>query len=541
MRDGDLGNLTYDSNRYSPLDEINKDTIKGLKLAFAVPLMPPSQGSAFATSALQGTPLVEDGIMFMTDGWGRLYRINMTLGDRGLIEWIMDPKTDPEIATGILNNRGAALMGDAVYSMSPEGRLICTDKVTGEVRWEVETQLNPAEYFSMAPLAVKDKIIMGPAGGDGPMRGRIEARSPVDGELLWTFHTIPEPGEPNGDTWEGESWKTGGAATWVTGSFDPELNQIVYGIGNPQPDFDASLRRGDNLYSDSTVAVNADTGEMNWYFQYTPNDSWDYDEVGIQQILTTKIDGVDRKVVARYARNGFFYTLDAKIGEFLKVGQYVNQVTWTKGINPETGKPIEYDPTLEEQVYIADTRVTKDKPIFGADAISGFEFCPYIEGGVNMYPSAYSPKTGLVYGLQIEGCHAGPLGAPRPEGFPLTGAMLAVDPATAQVVKRLDMTTTGRSGALATAGGIVFGGNTGGEFFAVDDTTLEKVWQIHLGTVIDAPPITFQINGKQYVAVAVGPGGIPLDFHHYAAEGSDPNAAAYMNFQKSSTIYVFTL
>src|SRR5690606_15492071 len=211
------------------------DTIKRLKLAFAVPLMPPSQGAGFASSALQGTPLVEDGIMYTTDGWGRVYRINMTSGDRGLIEWIADPKTDPEIATGILNNRGVSLYGDAIYSVTPDGRLLCIDKVTGEIRWEVETQQNPAEYFTMAPLAIKDKIILGPAGGDGPMRGRIEARSPTDGELLWTFHTIPEPGEPGGDTWEGNSWETGGAALWVTGSYDPELNQIVYGIGNPQP------------------------------------------------------------------------------------------------------------------------------------------------------------------------------------------------------------------------------------------------------------------------------------------------------------------
>ena len=527
-------NMTYNSNRYSTLDEINKDTVKGLKLAFAVPLAPASQGSSFASSALQGTPLVEDGIMWTTDGWGRVYRIDMSKGDRGYIDWIMDPKTDPEIATGLLNNRGVALYGDSVYSMSPDGRFIRTDKVTGEVKWEVETQQNPAEYFSMAPLAINGKIIIGPGGGDGPMRGRLEARDPENGDLLWTFWTVPGPGEPGHESWKDEAWKTGGSATWVTGSYDPDRNELVWGIGNPYPDFEPQKRPGDNLYSNSTVAVNADTGKINWHFQYTPNDSWDFDEVGTQQLYTTDVRGTEAKVVGHFARNGFFYNLDAGTGAYVNGSQYSKQVTWTAGIDPKTGMPIEYDATKDVQTYIAETRLNAS--LFGPDAPDQ-SYCPYIEGGVNMYPTSYSPITKLTYGLGIEGCSY----ATRPEGEVLTGSLTAIDVATGTVTKQLDLTSTGRGGTLATAGRIVFGGSTNGDVFAVDDTTLERLWNINLGTTIDAPPITFQINGKQYIAIMVGPGGIPLDFHHYAALGTDEKADTFLNFQKSSTLYVFTL
>ena len=532
-----MNNRTYDSNRHSPLDEINKDNVKNLKLAFAVPLAPPSQGASFATSSLQGTPLVEDGVMFMTDGWGRLYRIDMTSGDRGLIDWIMDPKTDPELATGILNNRGAALLGDAVYTMSPDGRLIATDAATGEVRWEVETQQNPAEYFSMAPLAIDGKLIVGPAGGDGPMRGRIEARSAEDGSLLWTFNTVPGPGEPGHESWGGNSWETGGVSTWVTGSFDPDKNELIWGLGNPYPDWTPSDRPGDNLYSNSTVALDADSGALSWYFQYTPNDSWDFDEVGSQQLYNAQVNGEDRKLVGHFGRNGFFYNLDFSNGQFVNGSQYLDQVNWTAGIDPKTGKPVEYDPNAEVQSYRAESRVSTSPfdPSDGED----YKFCPYWEGGVNMFPSTFSPKTGLLYAVAMEGCTYRP--TERPEDARITGTMLAVDIATGQVEKKVDFPWAGRGGTVSTDGGLVFGASVNGDLFAVDDTTLEKLWSINLGTMMDAPPITFEINGKQYVAVAVGPGGVGVDFHHYAGMSGDPKAADMMNFQKSSTIYVFTL
>jgi len=530
-------NRTYDGNRYSPLEEINKTNVKNLKLAFAVPLAPPSQGAGSFYSSLQGTPLVDNGIMYMSDGWGRVYRIDLTAGDRGFIDWIMDPHTDPEIATGIMNNRGVALYKDAVYSLSPDGRLIATDAATGEVRWEVETQQNPVEYFSMAPLVIKDKILIGPAGGDGPMRGRIEARNPENGDLIWTFNTVPGKGEPGNETWEGNSWETGGVATWVTGSYDKDRNELIWGLGNPNPAFEPKARPGDNLYSDSTVALDADTGKLKWHFQYTPNDGWDFDEVGTQQLYKANINGKETNVVGHFGRNGFFYNLDGTNGAYLNGSQYLNKVTWTKGIDPKTGKPVEYDPNKKFQTYIPETRVL-DTPFAQNDG-SKYEFCPYWEGGVNMFPTTYSPKTGLVYGVGMEGCTYRPNERPD-DGF-ITGTLVGVDIATGEVKTRADFKSAGRGGTVSTAGGLVFGQSVNGDLFALDDTTMERLWNINLGTMLDAPPITFAINGKQYLAVAVGPGGVGLDFHKYASHSSDEKAAAMANFQRSSTLYFFSL
>lgn len=522
-------NRTYDANRYSPLDEINKENVGDLKVAFTVPLMPPSKGAGAFASSLQGTPLVEDGIMYMSDGWGRVYRINLTSGDRGYIDWIMDPETNPEFATGILNNRGVALYGDSIYSVTPDCGFLRIDKETGEILWRVEMQQNPVEYCTMAPLAVNDKIIVGPAGGDGPMRGRIEARSPEDGSVLWTFDTILDASFEEGA-------ETGGGATWVTGSFDPERNELVWGIGNPYPDWEPQLRPGDNLYTNSTVAIDADTGEVNWHFQYTPNDSWDFDEVGSQQLITAEVGGSEKEMVAHFGRNGFYYGLDAANGAYLNGSQYAEKVTWTEGIDPKTGMPVEYDPELSVQTYLPETRMK-----FGLmDMPSDFEFCPYWEGGVNMFPTTYSHDTKRVYGLLMEGCTYNP--SSRPEDAHITGAVVSVDPATGEVDQRTDFSSTGRGGLLSTAGGLVFATSSNGDIFALDDTTLERLWNFNVGTMIDAPPITFAIDGKQYVALAVGPGGVGLGFHNYPGKSSDADeAAAAQKFQPASTMYFFSL
>lgn len=529
-------NRTYDGNRYSPLDEINRDTVKGLKVAFTVPLAPPSVGAGSFSSSLQGTPLVEDGIMYMSDGWGRVYRIDMTKGDRGFINWIMDPQTDPEFATGILNNRGVALYGNNIYSLSPDGAFIATDKETGEVKFRVETQQNPAEYFSMAPLAINGKIIIGPAGGDGPMRGRLEARDPETGDLIWTFYTVPGEGEAGHETWENNAWETGGSATWVTGSFNVARNELVWGIGQPYPAYSPKERPGDNLYSNLTVALDADTGKLKWHFQYTPNDSWDFDEVGSQQLYNAKVNGEDQLLLGHFGRNGFFYNLDGTNGAYVNGEQYVDRVTWTKGLDPKTGKPVEYTPNGGVQTYLPETRL--DASVFtteGADK----SYCPFIEGGVNMFPTTYSPRTKLVYGLAIQGCAFNQAAIPEDEY--LTGSVSAVDTATGKVAKRLDLTSAPKGGAFSTAGGLVFGTSANGDLYALDDETLERVWTFNVGTMIDAPPMTFQINGKQYIAVAVGPGGVGMNFEKYPARAKDENAKSMANFQQASTLYVFSL
>jgi alcohol dehydrogenase (cytochrome c) len=524
-------NRTYDSNRFSPLDQINKDNVKDLKVAFTVPLIPGSTGAGAFASSLQGTPLVDNGIMFMSDGWGRIYRIDLTKGDRGYIDWIFDPETDSELATGILNNRGVALYGDSIYSVTPDCGLVRVNKETGELIWRVEMQQNPVEYCTIAPLAINGKIIVGPAGGDGPMRGRLEAYNPEDGSLIWDFQTILDSSFETGA-------ETGGGAVWVTGSYDIERDELVWGIGNPYPDWEPSKRPGDNLYTNSTVALDAATGQIKWHFQYTPNDSWDFDEVGTQQLITANIDGEDRKLVSHFGRNGFYYGLDATNGSYVNGSQYAKKVTWTKGIEPKTGKPLEYNSDLKVQTYLPETRMDFDLMAMPSE----FEFCPYWEGGVNMFPTSYSLKTKLVYGLLMEGCTYNPASRPDDEKNHITGAVVAVDPTTGAVVQRHEFDSTGRGGALATAGGVVFATSSNGDIFALDDTSLERLWNFNVGTMVDAPPITFEINGKQYLAIAIGPGGVGLGFHKYPDKSSDADAAAAAkNFQPASMMYFFSL
>ena len=524
-------NRTYDSNRYSPLDQITKDNVKDLKVAFTVPLMPGSTGAGAFASSLQGTPLVDSGIMFMSDGWGRIYRIDLTKGDRGYIDWIYDPDTDGELATGILNNRGVALYGDSIYSVTPDCGLVRVNKETGELVWRVEMQQNPVEYCTMAPLAIDGKIIVGPAGGDGPMRGRLEAFNPEDGAQIWDFQTVLDSSFETGA-------ETGGGAVWVTGAYDVSRNELVWGIGNPYPDWEPAKRPGDNLYTNSTVALDANTGEIKWHFQYTPNDSWDFDEVGTQQLITATIDGEERKLVSHFGRNGFYYDLDATNGSYVNGSQYAKKVTWTKGIEPKTGKPVEYDPALSVQKYIPETRMDFDLMAMPSE----FEFCPYWEGGVNMFPTTYSLKTKLVYGLLMEGCTYNPGSRPDDEKNHITGALLSIDPTTGAVVQRHEFPATGRGGTVSTAGGVVFGTSSNGDIFALDDTSLEKLWNFNVGTMVDAPPITFEINGKQYLAIAIGPGGVGLGFHKYPDKSSDAEAAnAAKQFQPASTMYFFSL
>ena len=538
--------MTYDANRYSTLDQINTGNVADLSVAFMMPLAPPEQGG-FAMSSLHATPLVDDGMMYMVDGWSRVYAIDVTAGDRAFIRWVMDPAIARD-TDGIANNRGVALLGNTVYSIALDGLFLATDAGTGELLWAVPTEQNPVEYFTMAPLALDGKLIIGPAGGDGPMRGRLEARDADNGDLLWTFHTIPGPGEPGNETWGGNSWEVGGGATWATGAYDVEQNLLVWGIGNPQPDWDPTLRPGDNLFTDSAVAINADTGELQWYFQYTPNDSWDYDEIGTH--LLYAVDG--RPTVGHFGRNGFFYNLDGTTGEFITGTQYLDLVTWTEGLDDKTGLPLEYDPNLDVQVYRGAGEQVEVGG-FGGGVQNmpdrNLNFCPYWEGGVNFYPTSYSQRTGLAYGSAMEGCNDFSTGAFANFGqvggvtgdIPLTGSVTAIDVATGELVAKHSMPYIGRSGVLSTAGGVVFSASLNGDFFALDDQTMEVLWNFNVGTGIEAPPITFVVNGTQYIALAVGPGGIGQAFHRYAEHGDDPNAAAMGNAQPTSFMLFFAL
>jgi alcohol dehydrogenase (cytochrome c) len=532
----------YQSHRFSPLDEINAGNAGGLKLAFAVPLGG-TEPSGFGPGAYEATPLVADGRMYLSDPWGTPYKIDVSSGTRGQIEWICDTGIDKDPSWGILAvNRGVALWGDLVVTNLPDGRVVACDQASGDVVWDQQIATEPGEGFTGAPLAVGDHIIVGQSYGDWATRGWIAALDAATGEEVWRFFTVPEPGQPGSETWLCEEagnpdcWRTGGAAAWVTGSYDAETNTLLYGTGNPVPMFDPEYRPGDNLYSNSLVALDADTGALKWHFQYTPGDYLDYDEVGSHLLIDKEIDGEMRQVVAHFGRNGFFYTLDRTNGSFVTATQYVELLNWTEGIDEKTGLPVSYDPNASLQAYAEDVVVRRDGgPVNG---------CPHIQGGINFWPTAYNPLTGLAYGHSIEGCSdvsnvpvapedvvAGAIfqGGAATDAGEIDGSIVAHDPATgAQVVKAM-REYPGYAGVMLTPD-LVWVGELDGTFAAFDATTLEEVWSINVGSAFKAPAISYAVDGKQYIAIVGGTLGLGT-FGHPELE----------NTQVHNMLYVFTL
>jgi len=499
-----MNHRTYDGQRFSPLSRINKDNVKGLRLAYAIPLAG-TQGKEF----IEATPLAEDGFLYITDSWGVLYKIDATAGDIGRIVWRMDPKQNRQAA-----NRGAALWGNLVVSPSSgPARIIAADKNTGQIVWE--TNVSDAERITItgAPLPIKDKIIIGASGGDAGARDWIAALDAATGKLLWRQYTIPAPGEPGSETWKDKNnaWQTGGGAVWVTGTYDPDSNQTLWGVGNPVPMMDARLRPGDNLFTNSVVSWDPDNGKMNWYFQYTPGDMWDFDEVGTHILIDRVVDGQPRKLVTHSARNGFVYTMERNNGAMVGAKPYM-EVNWTKGIDQKTGKPIDYDPNKDVQTYSGIADPTSENPVK--------KVCPNRTGGNNYWPSAYSPKTQLLYIPAMTACefvtNDTALVAREPGWYKRTGGgykvddryesnLTAVDPVTLEIKKNLHLPYPNYSGMLATAGGLVFLALLDGTVAAYDDITLDPLWKINVGSGFSAPPMTFEVNGKQYVAIASGP------------------------------------
>src|SRR5947208_4083936 len=385
-----MNHRTYDGQRFSPLERINKTNVKGLKLAYAVPL-----GGGAGNEFTNATPLVEDGFMYVTDSWGVLYKIDVTSGEYGRIVWRMDPKQERQ-----LRNRGAALWGNLVITgagINP-ARIIATDKETGKIVWDTAFPETPEVTFTSAPLAIKDKIVFGAANGDQGVRDWMGALDAATGKKLWLKYTIPGPGEPGHETWKGNTnaWQTGGAAVWVTGTYDTATNQTIWGTGNPVPMFDPLHRPGDNLYTNSAISWDPDTGKMNWYFQYTPGDMWDFDEVGTHILIDGEVAGRPRKLITHSARNGFVYTMDRYNGQIVSAKPYMDNINWTKGIDQKTGKPLDYDPGKDIQTYSGIANPTPQNPIK--------RICPNRTGGNNYWPSSYRPKTKLLHIPAMTAC-----------------------------------------------------------------------------------------------------------------------------------------
>ena len=538
----------YSSWSYSSLDQIDRDSVGDLKMAFHLPISSAlfdATTQLFGASQLENRPLVIDGTMYFSDAWGITYAVDVTNADLPRILWVTDPAMDRE-SGNILVTRGIAAYGDNIYTNLGDGRVIGMDAGTGEILFDTQVGRTEANWegdigegFTAAPMTMQNKVLAGQSLGDWGTRGFLAALDAESGEELWRTYTVPGPGEFGHETWAdeaGTAWHTGGGSLWQTGSYDPDTNLTIWGTANPVPMFDPEYRPGDNLFTNSALAFDVDDGSIAWYFQYTPNESWDYDEIGIHTLITAVIDGEERNIVTHYARNGYYYQLDATNGQFINATQYVAEVTWTEGIDEKTGLPLEYDPNLELQTYIPETRGTRDDP--------HFEFCPTLVGGTRWQPTAYNPDNGLNYVSGVDGCSGidvnpeepvpgqifigGDFGGAGSTSEP-PGMIVAIDVASGEIVSKLDMTYQSLSGVLATAGGIIFHGGLDGRLTAHNDRTLEELWAFPTGITIKAPPITYSIDGKQFIAVIAGAGG------------GGGGYAALANMQAGASLFVFSL
>jgi alcohol dehydrogenase (cytochrome c) len=532
-----MNHRDFGAQRFSPLDAINKTNVKNMKLLFAVAI-----GGSAGNEALEATPLVDDGFMYIADHWGAVYKIDVRSGTAGRIVWKMDPGQER-----LDRNRGVALWGNLVISVtSYDGRVIATDKETGKVVWDKNLRDQPDVELTAAPLALKDSIIIGASGGDRGVRDWIASLDAKTGELRWKKFAVPAPGEPGSETWKDKvnAWQSGGGAFYVTGSYDPATNTTYWGSGNPVPGYDSAYRPGDNLYTNSLIAIDAATGKFNWHFQYTPNDKRDYDETGTHILIDTTINGENRKIVSHAGRNGFNYSFDRLNGQFLKAGQHVGKVTWTKGIDPKTGKPVDYDPARDVQIYAEPANVNDDKTTRNV--------CPDNAGGTNYWPAAYSPKTKFVYIPELEGCaditpdysrHVkGKFdGGTYVNPGRISSGIVMFDPASGEMKKRVDFAYPNFAGVLSTAGGIVVTALLDGSVIAFDDETLDVLWRINVGSGFNAPPMTYSVNGKQYIAVASGPCCVRPSGQNANSRSRIARTPELREMSQATVLYVFGL
>ena len=492
------------SQRYSGLNQITPANVANLESKWVV------QNQVFG--AWQSNPLIVDGMMYVTQRPNDVMAIDAKTGK---MFWLYryTPSPDARVCCGA-NNRGVAILGDTLYLGTLDAHLIALDARSGKPLWNVEVgDVKLAYSITMMPLIVKDKVVVGVGGGEFGIRGYVAAYNAKTGKEAWKFYTIPAPGEPGNDSWQGESWKTGAGSVWVTGSYDPDLNLTYWGIGNPGPDWNPDQRRGDNLYTDSVVALDADTGKLRWHFQFTPNDAYDYDSVQVPVLADIEWQGKPRKVMMWANRNGYFYVLDRATGEFL-LGKPFVKVNWASGLDAK-GRPVQTPQPFGSPTW------------------------PGNQGATNWYPPSFSPRTGLFYvsawenyatiyrkeeavyqpGRNFSGGGFTVL-SPTP-GAPTvgigrrspinnwtdevgSGATIAIDPRTGEHKWKFQQFDVNDSGILTTASDLLFTGGREGYVFALDARDGKLLWRANLGGQIVMAPVTYMVGGKQYVSVISG-------------------------------------
>lgn len=509
--------LGLQGQRFSPLDKLNADTVKNLIPAFVLSYGDEKQRGQ------EAQPLVHNGKIFVTASYSRVFTVDAKTGEE---LW----QYDHRLPDGILPccdvvNRGGALYDNLFIFSTLDAQLVALDQDTGKVVWKEKMEDYKAGYSNTAaPIIVNGKVITGVSGGEFGIVGKVEARDAKTGKLVWMRPTVEGhmgslDGKDNGITgetnksWPGDLWKTGGAATWLGGTYDAETNTLFFGTGNPAP-WNSHLRPGDNLYSSSILAINPDDGKIKWSYQWTPHDGWDFD--GVNEFVSFDLKQADGKVIkagGHADRNGFFYVLDRTNGQLISANPFVNKITWAKGIDLKTGRP-EYDDTNRPGAPAA---ADKGQSVFSA---------PSFLGGKNWMPMAYNPTTDLFYvpanewGMDIwnepisykKG--AAYLGAGftiKPLNEDYIGALRAIDPKTGKIVWEAKNKAPLWGGVLTTAGNLVFTGTPEGYLKAFDAKSGNELWKFQTGSGVVGCPITWEQDGEQFVAVPSGWGGaVPL-------------------------------
>lgn len=481
-------NGTLDSQRYSRLDQVDTTNVDQLELKWAhhIPQL----------DRAETTPLVVDGVMFITESPSNVVAVDALTG-RPFWRYDHPLPNDLRVCCG-RNNRGVSILGETLYMSTLDAHVVAIDGRSGSLVWSRQVADYRSGYSkTAAPLIVKDQVVTGIAGGEYGIRGFLDSYDADTGERLWRTHTIPGPDHPDNRSWAGDSWRTGGSPTWITGSYDPELNLVYWGTGNPGPDWNGDVRQGDNLYADSVLALDGDTGEMSWYFQFTPHDVHDWDAIQIPVLADIELDGETRKAMLWANRNGFYYTLDRETGEFL-LGKPFAKQTWAEGLD-DNGRPVRRPDTAPSQ--------------------EGTLVSPMAGGATNWWSPAFSPRTGLMYVNAFDGealffsreqeynegdnFTGGGTETPLPiENY--HSAIRAIDPTTGDVTWEFPITPRTRAGVLATAGDLVFSASVDGYFYALDATTGAPLWQISLGGPVHAQPMTYAVGDQQFVSMTVG-------------------------------------
>jgi alcohol dehydrogenase (cytochrome c) len=474
----------YAGRRHSTLNQINKSN--------AALLVPRWAYQTMAGGKFEATSLAVDGVLYGTGADNHAFALDARSG-RPIWQYQRALPPDVRPCCGRVN-RGLAILGDKVFMGTLDAHVIALDSKTGNVVWDANTADYSRGYsITLAPLVIKNLVLIGVSGGEYGIRGFIDAYDAATGARKWRFYTIPGPGEPGHNTWEGDSWKTGGAPAWITGTYDPATNTTFWTTGNPSPSNRGEGRAGDNLYSNCLLALDPDTGKLKWHFQFTKHDEHDYDATQVPVI----VDDSDRHLIVQANRNGFFYVIDRSNGKLLSATPY-GRVTWSDS-KDANGGPIERkeaSPTLE-----------------------GVPVCPGAFGATNWMSPTYDPQTKLFYVTAREQCdifstapqpyeagHAfyGSAYFPNDDAQPFWGAVRAIDPATSQIKWELKHLSPSWSGVLSTAGGLVFTGDAEGNFMALEAATGKILWHFQCGASVYASPMTYAIDGKQYVTIAAG-------------------------------------